>query len=37
MLRIRKDQYDIFEKIHNEKFYRDLDKYLIDEFPNIYP
>lgn len=35
MLRIRQAQYDVFEKIHNDKFYGELEKYLIEEFPEI--
>lgn len=33
MLRIRKEQFDVFEKIHEDKFYSDLEKYLVEEFP----
>ncbi len=34
MLRIPKAQYDALDKIHKDKFYGDLEKYLTEEFSN---
>jgi len=35
MFRISEDQYNSFDRIYREKFFGDLEQYILGEFPNI--